>query len=54
MMEWPGLVRPLVERYGPERVWTVGLTVLGFPPTWVGGFVNIRRLEAALSEEPTL
>lgn len=27
------ILGPLVDQYGPERVWIAGLRVLGFPPT---------------------
>jgi hypothetical protein len=37
---FPQIVRPLVDRYGPERVWSVGLEVLQYPPTWIAKWVG--------------
>ena len=35
MGRWHKHVRPLVEQYGPGLVYSRGLRILGFPPTWL-------------------
>ena len=43
------MVRPLLKRHGPGRVWRVGLAELGFPPTWIHTLSETSRLQAALN-----
>jgi hypothetical protein len=32
--EWPPAFEPLVAEFGADRVYEVGMDVLGFPPNW--------------------
>lgn len=31
---WPTWLHPDLDRHGSDKVWSIGLEVLGFPPTW--------------------
>jgi ribulose 1,5-bisphosphate carboxylase large subunit-like protein len=40
----------LVERFGQERVWKVGIAVLGHPPTWSVGMAGLQLVLDALEK----
>lgn len=42
------IARPLVVRYGPARVWRVGLAHLQYPPTWINTGLEFLTLKAQL------
>jgi hypothetical protein len=44
-------MRPLVEQYGGERVWVVGMEALGYPPAWVHTLVESKTVLKALENE---
>ena len=48
---WPDNVRPLVEKYGVDRVEAVCLDVLQFPLSWGLSFEQTRQLAAALRKD---
>jgi hypothetical protein len=41
-------LRRLVDRFGHHKVWSVGLKVLGFPPTWEPSLVEVLSLSKEL------
>ncbi|MGC1275908.1 MAG: hypothetical protein WBC44_19555 [Planctomycetaceae bacterium] len=49
---WPQQFYGLLDQYGAELVWRVGLETLGFPPTWSQAASEIDRVSAALEELP--
>lgn len=49
--DWPAVVRPLVDYYSPERVWTTGIDELGFPATWITTIKEANRLSDRLRKE---
>lgn len=45
---WPPVMRELVTKFGGQRVWNVGLTILKWPPTWAHESQTARRVAEAL------
>ena len=45
---WHWILFPLLEQYGPELVYAVGLNALGYPPTWVDLAEEAAKVEAAM------
>jgi len=46
-MNWPAGLRSLVEQHGERRIWSAGIEVLGYPPTWAD--YQGEQLKVALS-----
>lgn len=46
------LIAPLVDYYGPERVWKCTLAVLGFPATWTTTITEANRINDRLRKDP--
>ena len=44
MDHWPAKLLPLVEKYGSARVFEIGLTVIGWPPT-IGQLISQKEIE---------
>lgn len=42
------MLRPDVERYGPDVVWSVGCQEMGYPPTWIDSGGEVVALREAL------
>lgn len=47
---WHWLMFPILDFFSPELVWSVGLDVLGYPPTLVDTKEESDAVEAALIE----
>jgi len=47
-IEWPGMLRPLVDRYGAVAVYRVGLRALRYPPIWVHAHTEAAAVFEAL------
>ena len=45
---WPRDLLPLCQRYGFERVWSLGLEMFGFPPTWELTGTQLVKLTSSL------
>lgn len=43
-------MQKLVDQYGSNRVYIVGLDVLEYPPTWVHGSGEVERISQALEK----
>lgn len=44
-------LRPLLDEFSAERIWKVGLEVLGFPPTWAPSINDLMKVKEALRKE---
>lgn len=47
--EWPRLARPLLERWDASTVYTAGLEALGYPPTWISEFGELKTVFETLN-----
>jgi len=43
-------LQPLIEQYGAERVWKIGIETLGYPPSWAVGLQSALQIQDALEE----
>lgn len=45
-------MQPLIDEFGHERVWFVGLDVLGYPPNWTPGpsITEVNRVRLAIEQ----
>lgn len=43
-------LRSLVAKHGWARVWSVGLSVLGYPPTWEPSLIELLNLKNELEK----
>lgn len=53
---WPKEFYSLLDRFGTDLVWSVGLHLLGYPPTWSPTgreFVSIKRFLFSLATSET-
>ncbi len=42
--EWPEQLHPLLDQFGPRRVWDAGFLALGYPATWVRTNVEANQI----------
>ena len=47
---WHWIMFPMLDLVGPELVYSIGLKVLGYPPTWVDMQEEAAEVEAAVVE----
>jgi hypothetical protein len=47
-LNWPAVIRPLVEEYGEEAVREVGILALSYPPEWVHTFKEVAAVAAEI------
>jgi hypothetical protein len=47
---WPESLRDVVKQHGGERVYDVGLKVLGYPPTWLMERATADRVIEAIKD----
>lgn len=47
-MDSESYLAPLIDEYGPTRVWQVGIKTLGYPPSWAHSLPEVLKVQAAL------
>ena len=48
---WPDELRSAVALCGPDVVWSAGLAVLGYPPTWIDSGKGVRAVLQRLRQD---